>query len=484
MASVDVLVPKFPESVSEGTLSRWHKKAGQAVKAGEKIADIETDKIVIDVTAPAAGTLQRITRPEGTVVRSHEVIGTLDTSAAPAAEPRREEAKPAGGPVPAARPPLSAPPTARPAAPGPKPAPISPPPPHPPIPTHPIPNQPISNQPIPNPPIPSKPIPTPAPASPREEEVRPGFVEPDYSPAVRHLIKTHKLNPAEITGHGRGGRITKADVLRHLEHSPHLSRQFGGGTPEVELPEPELPPPPPLPVEDLGKPVQRVKMSRLRATVAARLKEVQNTAAILTTFNEVNMAGVMALRARYKESFEKEHGVKLGFMSFFVKATIEALARYPVINASVEGDEIVYHAYFDIGVAVSTPRGLVVPVLRDAERLTLADIERQIVDFGQRAQEGKLDLEELAGGTFTLSNGGVFGSLMSTPILNPPQSGILGLHKIQDRPVAENGQVVIRPMMYTALSYDHRIIDGREAVSFLVAVKELIEDPARLLLQV
>jgi 2-oxoglutarate dehydrogenase E2 component (dihydrolipoamide succinyltransferase) len=301
---------------------------------------------------------------------------------------------------------------------------------------------------------------------------------------VRHLLKEHKLNPADIIGHGRGGAITKADVIRHLEHSPLLSLQFGGEAPATVVVEQELPPPPPLPAYSDNKPVQRVKMSRLRSTVAARLKDVQNTAAILTTFNEVNMAGVIALRSRYKEAFEKEHGIKLGFMPFFVKAVIEALVRYPVVNASVEGDEIVYHTYFDIGVAVSTPRGLVVPVLRDAERLSLADIERQIVDFGQRAQEGKLGLEDMTGGTFTISNGGVFGSMLSTPILNPPQSGILGLHKIQDRPVAENGQVVIRPMMYTALSYDHRIIDGREAVSFLVAVKELIEDPTRLLLQV
>ena len=470
MPAVDIVVPKFPESVSEGTLSRWHKKAGSAVKAGEKIADVETDKIVIDVTAPAAGTLARITRPEGTVVRSNEVIGSVDTEGkataaaapepAPKAAPPATPVKPKPAPAPAPRKAEPAP-VAPPAPPAPKMVSVPPPAPAP------------------------APVRVPAVATPAAvpEETAPSFVEHDFSPAVRHLIKEHKLNPAEITGHGRGGRITKADVLRHLEHSPHLSLQFGGGTPEVTVVEEELPPPPPLPALDADKPVQRVKMSRLRATVAARLKEVQNTAAILTTFNEANMASVMALRARYKESFEKQHGIKLGFSSFFVKAVIEALVRYPVLNASVEGDEIVYHTYFDIGVAVSTPRGLVVPVLRDAERLSLADIERQIADFGQRAQEGKLGMDEMTGGTFTISNGGVFGSLMSTPILNPPQSGILGLHKIQERPVAENGQVVIRPMMYTALSYDHRIIDGREAVSFLVAVKELIEDPARLLLQ-
>lgn len=475
MAAIDIVVPKFPESVSEGTLSRWHKKAGEAVRAGEKIADIETDKIVIDVTAPGSGTLVRIAKPEGTVVRSNEVIGAVDAEAkaAPVSTP-----PPAPSPAPkaAAKPAPAPAPTPTPAA-KPKAAPA------PAVVAAPV------VAPAAKPPSPPTPVPVPAPPPPAaqpvaDEDIAPGFQAMDYSPAVRHLIKEHKLNPAEITGHGRGGRITKADVLRHLEHSPHLSRQYGGGAPEVVPVEPDLPPPPPLPALDLGKPVQRVKMSRLRSTVAARLKEVQNTAAILTTFNEVNMAGVMALRARYKESFEKEHGVKLGFMSFFVKAVIEALVRYPVVNASVEGDEIVYHTFFDIGVAVSTPRGLVVPVLRDAERLSLADIERQIVDFGKRAQEGKLGMEDMTGGTFTISNGGVFGSMLSTPILNPPQSGILGLHKIQERPVAENGQVVIRPIMYVALSYDHRIIDGREAVSFLVAVKELIEDPARLLLQI
>lgn len=459
---VDIVVPKFPESVSEGTLSRWHKKAGDAVKSGEKIADVETDKIVIDVTAPAAGTLARILKPEGTVVRSNEVIGALEASGSTAT---------VATPAPTPTPPAAAPAQVKPAAPParkPEPAPAPAP------------------QPAPTPapaPAPVAIKTTPLAASSGAEVTEPAYPEQDFSPSVRHLIREHKLNPAEITGHGRGGRITKADVMRHLEHSPHLSLQLGGGTPDVTVAEVELPPPPPLAETNENKPVQRVKMTRLRATVAARLKEVQNTAAILTTFNEINMAGVMALRARYKESFEKEHGVKLGFSSFFVKAVIEALVRYPVVNASVEGDEIVYHTYFDIGVAVSTPRGLMVPVLRDAEQLSLAQIERQIADFGQRAKDGKLGMEDMAGGTFTISNGGVFGSLMSTPILNPPQSGILGLHKIQDRPVAENGQVVIRPMMYTALSYDHRIIDGREAVSFLVAVKELIEDPARLLLQ-
>lgn len=310
--------------------------------------------------------------------------------------------------------------------------------------------------------------------------------EEDFSPAVRRLIKEHKINPAEINAHGKGGRITKADVLRFLEHSPHLSRAFGSGVPDAP-PQPEPAAAPniqPAPAPQTDRPVTRVKMTRLRARIAERLVQAQHTAAILTTFNEINMQAVMDIRARHREAFEKEHGIKLGFMSFFVKAAVDALSKFPIINASVEGDEIVYHQYFDIGIAVSSPRGLVVPVLRNAERLSLAEIERQIADFSARAKDGKLAIEELTGGTFTISNGGVFGSLLSTPILNPPQSGILGLHRIQERPVAENGQVVIRPMMYVALSYDHRIIDGREAVLFLVAVKEAIEDPTRLLLQI
>ncbi len=432
MPPTPVKVPKFPESVQEGTLSRWHKSAGQTVAAGEKIADVETDKIVIDITAPAAGVLTEVRKPEGAVVKSDEVVGAIDAAApsgtvtaAPAAAPA-----PAAKSLPAAREPVQ-PPAARPA--------------------------------------------------PAVE-----FPEGEYSPSVRRLIKEHNLNPKEIAGHGRGSRITKADVLRHLEHSPHLARQFGSDTPETpSSPEPETPPAAtPRAASDADRPVTREKMSRLRARIAARLVEAQHTAAILTTFNEINMQAVMDLRARYKEQFEKEHGIKLGFMSFFVKAAVEALARFPVINASVENDEIVYHQYFDLGIAVSSARGLVVPVLRGAEQLSLAEIEMQIADFGKRAQDGKLSLDELSGGTFTLSNGGVFGSLLSTPILNPPQSAILGLHRIQERPVAEAGQVVIRPMMYVALSYDHRIIDGREAVLFLVALKEAIEDPSRLLLQI
>jgi 2-oxoglutarate dehydrogenase E2 component (dihydrolipoamide succinyltransferase) len=432
MPAIDVKVPKFPESVSEGTLTTWHKKAGQPVKSGEKIADIETDKIVIDVTAPADGVLVDLREVEGATVRGDQVIAVVDAAASAPVQPE---------PI----------------------APASPTPP--PAPAHET--------------IPSVQAPTP-----QQLQDAPSidFPEGDYSPAVRKLIKEHKLNPAEIAGHGKGGRITKADVLRHLEHSPHLSREFGSGVPTAPPPaEPIAPAPTP---SQGDRPVSRVKMSRLRARIAERLVEAQRTAAILTTFNEINMQAVMDIRARYKESFEKEHGIKLGLMSFFVKAAVEALAKFPIINASVEGDEIVYHQYFDLGIAVSSPRGLVVPVLRNAEQLSLAEIERQIADFAARAKDGKLTLEELSGGTFTISNGGVFGSLLSTPILNPPQSGILGLHRVQERPIAENGQVVIRPMMYVALSYDHRIIDGREAVLFLVALKEAIEDPSRLLLQI
>jgi 2-oxoglutarate dehydrogenase E2 component (dihydrolipoamide succinyltransferase) len=296
---------------------------------------------------------------------------------------------------------------------------------------------------------------------------------------VRRLIVENKLNPADITGTGRDGRITKADVLRFLEHSPMVSKRFGEVAPLPANVQAE-----PAPAAPSDRPEQRVRMTRLRQRIAERLVEAQHSAAILTTFNEVNMHAVMALRSRYKETFEKEHGIKLGLMSFFVKAAIEALTKYPAVNASVDGQDIIYHGYFDVGIAVSSPRGLVVPVLRNADRMSLADIETAIADFGKRAEEGKLAMEDLTGGTFTISNGGVFGSLLSTPILNPPQSAILGMHRIQQRPIVENDQIVARPMMYLALSYDHRIIDGREAVLFLVAIKEAIEDPARLLLQI
>ncbi len=294
------------------------------------------------------------------------------------------------------------------------------------------------------------------------------------SPAVRKLVAEHHLNPVDISGSGQGGRITKEDVLAHLEKlaTPAIVTATAN-TPSVASATPAVP-----------RSEQRVPMTRLRARIAERLVEAQQSAAILTTFNEANMQPVMELRNRYKEKFEKEHGVKLGFMSFFVKAAIAALKKYPIVNASIDGSDIVYHGHYDIGIAVGSPRGLVVPILRDADQLSIAEIEKKIADFGVRAKDGKLTIEELTGGTFTISNGGVFGSMMSTPILNPPQSAILGMHKTYDRPVVENGQIVIRPMMYLALSYDHRIIDGREAVLSLVAIKEALEDPARMLLQI
>ncbi len=301
--------------------------------------------------------------------------------------------------------------------------------------------------------------------------VKAAAAEPALSPSLRKLVAEHDLNPAQITGSGRGGRITKEDVLAQLEKP--AAAAFASAPVQLQVPA-------------LGgeRPEQRVPMTRLRARVAERLVQAQQTAAILTTFNEINMQPVMELRNRYKEKFEKEHGIKLGFMSFFVKATVAALKKFPVVNASIDGSDIVYHGYFDVGIAVGSPRGLVVPVLRDADQLSFAEIEKQIAEFGNRARDGKLTIDELSGGTFSISNGGVFGSMMSTPILNPPQSAILGMHKTYDRPIAENGQVVIRPMMYLALSYDHRIIDGREAVLFLVAIREALEDPARLLLGV
>jgi len=431
--------PPFPESVQEGTLSAWHKKPGDTVQKNEKLADIETDKIVLEVTAPEAGTLANIKKKEGDTVTSRELIGQLETTAnvkitAPAPA---EKSTPAPKPAPASVAPAPARETGAKATATPAPARVSPPP--------------------------------------------AAEIDEDLGPAVRKLIIENDLNPKEINGTGRGGRITKADVIRHLEHSPHLATHYGDTSIESQGIEEVVPPQPVKEVEETA--VKRVKMSRLRARIAQRLVEAQHTAALLTTFNEVNMKPIMDLRSRHKDAFEKEHGVKLGFMSFFVKAAVEALRKFPVINATVEGDEIVYFGNYHIGVAVSSERGLVVPVIRNAELLSLAEIEKATADFANRAKAGKLDLEELTGGTFTISNGGVFGSLMSTPIINPPQSGILGMHRIQDRPIAEDGQVVIRPMMYLALSYDHRIIDGREAVQFLVNIKQNIEDPARLLLQ-
>ncbi|WP_006788592.1 2-oxoglutarate dehydrogenase complex dihydrolipoyllysine-residue succinyltransferase [Thiorhodospira sibirica] len=412
--SIEIKIPPLPESVSDATIVSWHKRAGDAIAQDHILVDIETDKVVLEIPAPASGTLERIIEAEGSVVTAGQVIGTLRPAEAKATE------------------------------------------------TAPAPQQ--------------TPPPVAAQAAPVASDA------PALSPAVRKLVATHELDPDTIEGSGRDGRILKEDVLRHLQQQP--SEKSPGAAPAVtETTQATTPPSPPV-TDNLARPERRVPMTRLRARIAERLVEVQRNAAILTTFNDVNMQPVMELRSRYRDSFEQRHGVRLGFMSFFVKAATEALKRFPEVNASIDGKDIVYHGYFDIGIAVSSPRGLVVPVLRDTDHLTMAEIERAVTDFGQRANKGELALDELSGGTFTISNGGIFGSLLSTPIINPPQSAILGMHRIQERPIAENGQVVIRPMMYLALSYDHRIIDGREAVQFLSAIKQMLEDPARLLLEV
>ena len=405
---IEVKVPQLSESVAEATLLAWHKKVGEAVKRDENLIDIETDKVVLELPAPADGVLSKIVKGDGGTVKAGEVIATIDTegkAAAPAAAPAK--AASAGAPA---------------AAPA------------------------------------SKPSASPAPAM----------------PAARKLAEEKGIDTASVVGSGKGGRVTKADVM-----------DTPAKTPAVPEARPSLPQPPaPVSVDQIlsGRPEQRVPMSRLRVRIAERLVQSQSTAAILTTFNEVNMQPVMELRKKYQERFEKEHGVRLGFMSFFVKAAVHALKKYPIVNASIDGNDIVYHGYFDIGIAVGSPRGLVVPILRDADRMSFAEVEKKIADFGKRAQDGKLMIEELTGGTFSISNGGVFGSMLSTPIINPPQSAILGVHATRERPVAENGQVVIRPVNYLALSYDHRIVDGREAVLSLVAIKEALEDPARMLL--
>jgi 2-oxoglutarate dehydrogenase E2 component (dihydrolipoamide succinyltransferase) len=413
---VEVRVTELPESVEDGTLLLWHKKPGDEVKPEEALAEIETDKVVLEIAAPSAGVLGPLLRQKGESVKRGDVLTTIDAVTAPVATPA------------ASRP---------------------------------------ADQPQTSPPEGAGDVQT--------DESRDGM-----APAVRRLLREHQLAASDVIGTGPRGRITKEDVLRHLESSPQVSARIGEAPAVVEISQTA----PSEPEALNARPSTRVKMSRLRARIAARMLEAQHNAAILTTFNQVNMQALMDLRHHHRETFQSQHGVKLGIMSFFVKACSEALKRYPVVNASLDGEEVVYHGYFDIGVAVSTSRGLVVPVLRNADRMNLADIERSIASFASRGEDGKLSIEELTGGTFTISNGGIFGSMLSTPILNPPQSAILGLHGIEPRPVAEGDTVVIRPMMYLALSYDHRIIDGREAVLFLVAIKELIEDPTRFILQV
>lgn len=415
---IEVKIPELSESVAEATLVSWNKKVGEAVSRDENLVDIETDKVVLELPAPQAGVITRILKGNGANVVSGEVVATIDT-----------EAK-AGSSAPAADAAATAPATAATSA-----------------------------------------------------AAAASAAAPVAMPAARKLMAEKGLSADEVSGSGRGARITKADVLGTA--SAASAAPAAAAAPAVAAPaKAALPQPLVVNVDAVlaDRPEQRVPMSRLRARIAERLVQSQQTAAILTTFNEVNMAPVMELRNKYKDKFEKEHGVKLGFMSFFVKAAVAALKRYPVLNASVDGNDIVYHGYFDIGIAVGSPRGLVVPILRDADQLTLAQIEKQIAEYGNKAKDGKLTLEELTGGTFSISNGGVFGSMLSTPIINPPQSAILGIHATKDRAVVENGQIVIRPMNYLAMSYDHRIIDGREAVLGLVAMKEALEDPARLLL--
>ncbi|HEY1632865.1 MAG TPA: 2-oxoglutarate dehydrogenase complex dihydrolipoyllysine-residue succinyltransferase [Rhizomicrobium sp.] len=422
--SIDIKVPTMGESVTEATVARWFKKEGDSVARDEPLLELETDKVTVEVPAPASGALQSISVQEGATVQVGAILGAISEGAAGASPSAPVRNPDAAAPKPAAPKPVEAPKVEAPRAEAPKPAPQA------------------------------------APAS-----------DAPVMPSVRRIAEESGLDPASLQGSGRDGRVVKGDMLAALEARASQRPQPAA----VAIPSG------PRPRADRE---ERVKMSRLRKTIALRLKESQNTAAQLTTFNEVDMSHVMALRSEYKESFEKKHGVRLGFMGFFVKACIAALKELPNVNAEIEGDDIVYKNYYDMGIAVSTERGLVVPVVRDADRMSLAQIESAIGEYGAHARDGKLKLEDLQGGTFTITNGGVFGSLMSTPILNSPQSGILGMHKIQPRPIAIDDKVVIRPMMYLALSYDHRLVDGREAVTFLVRVKENLEDPQRLLLDI
>ena len=414
---VEVRVPQLPESVAEATLVSWHKKAGAPVARDENLVDVETDKVVLELPAPVAGVLVEILKGDGATVAGEEVIAVIDSDAKAAATIAGAAAP---SPAPAA--------TALAAV--------------------------------------------PAPAVPGSGAAL---------PAARKMMADQGLDPAVVEGTGRGGRITKGDVLAATKAASSAPASASDAPTPAAPASSQAPPPPPVSALS-SRPEQRVPMSRLRQRVAERLVQSQSTAAILTTFNEVNMQSVIDLRNRYKDRFEKEYGLKLGFMGFFVKAAVHALKKFPAVNASIDGTDIIYHGYFDIGIAVGSPRGLVVPILRDADLMSIAEIEKAVTDFGKRAQEGKLTVGELTGGTYTISNGGVFGSMLSTPIINPPQSAILGVHATKDRAVVENGQVVIRPMNYLAQSYDHRIIDGREAVLSLVAIKEALEDPARMLL--
>jgi len=428
MAIVEVKVPQLSESVAEATLLQWKKKPGEKVELDEILIEIETDKVVLEVPAPSAGVLAQLVKNDGDTVVADELIAKIDTEGSAAASPLEVKPVPPAQPAPGAAPSVAA--------------------------------------------APKSDAATTAPAM----------------PAAAKLMADNRIASGSVTGTGRDGRITKGDVLAAMEGTPKpvaLTPPVTAPAAPAAKPLPPVAAPPMPATANLGdRPEQRVPMSRLRARIAERLVQSQSTNAILTTFNEVNMAPVMEMRKRFQEKFEKEHGVKIGFMSFFVKAAVAALKKYPIVNASVDGNDIVYHGYFDIGIAVGSPRGLVVPILRNADQMSFADIEKKIAEFGKKAAEGKLALEDLTGGTFSISNGGVFGSMLSTPIINPPQSAILGVHATRDRAVVENGQVVVRPINYLAMSYDHRIIDGREAVLSLVAMKEALEDPARLLFDI
>lgn len=407
----EIKAPQFPESVADGSIATWHKKVGEPVARDELLVDIETDKVVIEIVAPADGVLSEIIQEEGAVIESAQVIAMFEEGASVTPSEPSEETS-AAAPVAA------------------------------------------------------------------------GEV-PALSPAVRKLVTEHGIDASVVVGTGKGGRITKEDVLEYIKPKPSDKQTETETTNKDVRPTQALS----IPSGGLALPEEermerRVPMTRLRSRIAERLVTSQNEAAILTTFNEVNMKPIMDMRKHYQDQFVSAHGVKLGFMSFFVRAVVEALKKFPAVNASIDGNDVVYHNYYDVGVAVSTERGLVVPVLRDADKMGMGEVENKIVEFGGKAKDGKLSIEEMIGGTFSISNGGTFGSLLSTPIINPPQTGILGMHKIQPRPMAVNGEVVILPMMYLALSYDHRLIDGKEAVSFLVMAKELIEDPARLLLEI
>ncbi len=427
MAIVEVKCPQLSESVAEATLLQWKKRLGERVEIDEILVEIETDKVVLEVPAPVAGVMAQLVKNDGESCIAEEVIAKIDTDGKEAVSPLDVKPVPQAEPAPGATPGVVAAP--------------------------------------------------PAPAS-----------TAAIMPAAAKIMADNRIAVGSVPGTGRDGRVTKGDVIASMEGATKpvsITPPVLAPTPPAAAAKPALPAVAAPPARSLGdRPEQRVPMSRLRARIAERLVQSQSTSAILTTFNEVNMAPLMEMRKRFQEKFEKEHGVKIGFMSFFVKAAVAALKKYPIINASVDGNDIVYHGYFDIGIAVGSPRGLVVPILRNADQMSFADIEKKIAEFAKKAGEGKLSLDDLTGGTFSISNGGTFGSMLSTPIINPPQSAILGVHATKDRAVVENGQVVVRPMNYLAMSYDHRIIDGREAVLGLVAMKDALEDPARLLFEI